>query len=375
MYNKGLVITCVTLCSVIIGLAAYLFLWADDVAYKKAVDANTVESYKEFTIRYTNSEYITDVRKRYAEVAYKEAVITNTEKVYKEYLNTHKNSLYVDSIKPRLEKLVYERVYKGDNIEDCQDFVKDFPNSKYLSSIQKKIDRMEKDFYNKKINISIELVLPNNLTEYNRLFPDGKYSKQVAKKQEDLRDYTAFSSALKNNTKQAFQYYLDDYPKGLYASKARSKIKEFEEFDYYKTNSLSNGAQPYAAYYGRNYSYDYGRAYVEVKASSASDVLVVVRYNNSNGRVAGHTYVKKNNRATIYLLPDYKYQVFFYYGTGWYPKKEMKDGIKGGFLLNESFDKDGSSMYLGYGQGVTYTLTQVVNGNFSTSHSNANEFF
>lgn len=375
MYNKRLVITFATLCGVILSLTAYLLVWADDVAYKKAIDANSIESYKEFLVRYSDSEYVKDVQSRYDKVAYEFAVNINTEKIYKEYLVTHKNSLFIDSVKPRLEELVYQRIVKGNSIEDCVSFVNDYPNSDHLASIKKKLDKMEQDYYKQKVNIAIDKVSFDDLTAYNHLFPNGKYTKKVAAKKDDYRDYKAYENAVGKNTKQSYQQYLSSYPKGLYASRAKAKVKEFEEFDYYKTNSLSNGAQPYSAYYGRNYSYDYGRAYVEVKASSASDVLVVVRYNNSNGRVAGHTYVKKNNRATIYLLPDYKYQVFFYYGTGWYPKKEMASGVKGGFLLNESFDKDGSSMYLGYGEGVTYTLTQVVNGNFSTSHSNANEFF
>ena len=328
MYNKGLVISCATLCGVIIGLVAYLLMWADDVAYKKAIAEDSIIAYKEFTERYPDSEYISDIQTRYDKVAYDMATRINTEKALTDFITAHKSSHYVDSVKPRLEELVYLRVYKGSSIEDCQTFIKDYPNSKYLAAITKKLDKMEQDYYKKKVNIAIDKVSFDDLTAYNRLFPNGKYSKQVAAKQNDYRDYKAYDHAVGLNTKQSYQQYLSSYPKGLFASKAKAKVKEFEEFDYYKTNSLSNGAQPYAAYYGRNYSYDYGRAYVEVKASSGSDVLVIVRYNNSNGRVAGHTYVKRNNRATIYLLPEYNYQVFFYYGTGWYPKKEMKDGIK-----------------------------------------------
>lgn len=375
MNNKGLIITASTLCAVIIGLIMYSALWADDTAYKKAVEQNTVKGYQEFLSRYPNSEFANDIQSRYDEIDYREAVRKNNENAYTKYLQEHPKSIYVDSVKAFVEEFAYDKAIRSSELAVCRKFMDDYPNSVHNQTIQKKIDKMETDYYKSYINIPVENVSRNNLVEYSRLYPNGRYAAQVSAKLNDLNDYEAFQSAKSSNNKYSWQRYIDNHPNGKYVSSARAKIREIEEREYYLNNSLTTGSQPYRSYYGSNYGYDYGRPSIRVNASSYSDVVVIVRYNNSNGRVAGHTYIRAGGSSTIYVLPERRYQVFFYYGKGWYPKKEMSGGVKGGFLTNESFSKDGESMYLDWGQGVTYTLTQQINGNFSTSHSSESEMF
>lgn len=375
MNNKGLFITASSLLVVIIGLIMYIALWADDAAYENALKANTGKAYKEFLTRYPDSEYRLDVQQRYDECDYHEAVNLNTEVAYKKYLENHPKSIYVDSVKSLIEDCVYQKAIASSSLSDCQQFIADYPNSPHVAAIKKKIDKMERDFYQSRINIALEKENKNDLLEYKRLFPKGKYLTQVNRKLEDLTDSDDYISAVRTDTKFAWQQYLTNHPNGNHKAQAQAKIKEYEEIEYYKNYSLANGSQPYRNYYGSNYSYDYGRVSVRVNASSYSDVVVIVHYNNANGRVAGHAYIRKGCSHTIYLLPERRYQVFFYYGKGWYPQKQMSGGVRGGFLADESFAKDDESMYLDYGQSVTYTLTQQVNGNFSTSHSNASEMF
>ncbi len=375
MNNRGLIITASSLLVVIIGLSMYIAWWADDAAYKKAVQANTIREYKAFLNRYPNSEFAADVQKRYDELDYRKARKSHTEGAYNEYLREHPHSLYADSVKIFVDDLAFVRVKASNDVSVCRQYLNEHPNSRHAAAVLKKIDGMEKEYYNSKINIAIDRVYRYDIDEYYRLFPSGKYAQKVAAKSKDLRDYEAYKSAKSSDTKYAWQQYLQNYPDGKYRSQANAKIREYEEREYYLNYSLPNGSQPYSSYYGSNYSYAYGRAYVTVNASSYSDVVVIVRYNNSNGRVAGHTYIRKGCSSTIYLPSERRYQVFFYYGKGWYPKKAMSGGVKGGFLSEESFSKDGESMYLDYGQGVTYTLTRQVNGNFSTSYSSESEMF
>ncbi len=375
MNNKGLVITASLLFAVIIGLIMHLALWADDVAYKNAKVANDTQTYKDFLKQYPESEFADEIRVLYDECAYRDVVRVNTEKAYSEYLKEHPNSQYVDSARSLIEEFVYTRALTTPDASICRAFLDDYPDGEHAKMIQKRLDYLEREYYTKKINIEVDKIVRDNIYGYNRLFPNGKYSSKVSAKLAELNDYEAYTKAKSADTKYAWKSYIQDYPHGKYASIARAKIKEFEERDYYQNNSLSNGAQPYAKYYGSNYSYDWNRAAVKVNASAYSDVVVIVHYNNGQGRVAGHVYVRKGCSSTIYLLPNKTYQVFFYYGKGWYPKKEMSGGIKGGFLSSESFSKDGSSMYLRSGEIVTYTLTQQVNGNFSTSGSSKYEMF
>ena len=104
---------------------------------------------------------------------------------------------------------------------------------------------------------------------------------------------------------------------------------------------------------------------------SGTDVVVLLK---QNGVTKRHAYIPAGRSYTFYI-PNGTWQPFFYYGKGWYPGKEMKSpscaSLKGGFLENEDWDKD-SPQYLD-NHILSYTLTTVVNGNFSTQNSSQSE--
>lgn len=113
---------------------------------------------------------------------------------------------------------------------------------------------------------------------------------------------------------------------------------------------------------------------IKVKAPYNSDVIAIVRCNNHNGKVAGHKYIKAGCSSTIYLKNGYSYQTFFYYGVGWNPEKEMKNGLRGGFVKNESYSKDGISQFLD-NNILKYELIFQEHGNFQAMQSSENEIF
>jgi len=145
--------------------------------------------------------------------------------------------------------------------------------------------------------------------------------------------------------------------------------KEKETYDKYINNSLQTGAMPYFKYYGNNLSCNnYNCSKIIVKSPYNSDVLVIIK-----GREGGnqHAYIRAGNSYT-FEMPNGKYQPFFYYGKGWNPEKEMKNGrIKGGFISDESFGKDDPQSL--DNNILTYELILQRNGNFSTKPSNPDE--
>lgn len=207
-------------------------------------------------------------------------------------------------------------------------------------------------------------------------------------------NHTSEYNQISRNDIKGYEMFISKYPSSIHVADARERIEvareeqrmaaevawlaeEQRRIEYqYGTNSLSNGSQPYSRWYGTNSYYDEYTPHSEiiVNAPYNSDVIAIVRYNNHNGKVAGHKYIKAGNSATIYLCNGAYYQTFFYYGKGWYPDKEMKNGVKGGFVKNEVYSKDGSSSYL-EDNVLTYELTISQHGNFSTSSSNENEIF
>lgn len=207
-------------------------------------------------------------------------------------------------------------------------------------------------------------------------------------------NHTAEFNKIDRNDIAGYEQFIAAYPNSAHVADARQRIavaqenmQRLEELrreeelrrqleERYGSNSLLNGSQPYSAWYGTNKRIDdfTPHSEIKVKAPWNSDVIAIVRYDNHNGNVAGHRYVKAGNTATIYLRNGYNYQTFFYYGKGWYPDKEMKNGVKGGFIKGEAYSKDGSASYL-ENNILTYELTLQTNGNFQTSSSNPGEIF
>lgn len=146
----------------------------------------------------------------------------------------------------------------------------------------------------------------------------------------------------------------------------KSNEPSVEENPYYN-NSLSTGSSPYSSHVGSVT----GESQISVSTSASSncDVVVIVK---SRGRIARNAYIEAGNSYTFYV-PNGTYQVFFYAGKGWNPNKNMPNGLKGGFVANESYSKD-SPVNLEY-QGLTYELILQPNGNFSTQQSSASEIF
>lgn len=141
----------------------------------------------------------------------------------------------------------------------------------------------------------------------------------------------------------------------------------------YANYSLPHGSLPYQRYYGGNSScYSYGCSAISVRAANNSDVVVIIKAQNANGRVVGHAYLRAGNSYT-FELPNGTYQTFFYYGKGWYPEKNMKGGVKGGFLSDEVYSKDNPQTL--YDQELTYSLVLQQHGNFHTKSSSSSEVF
>ena len=160
--------------------------------------------------------------------------------------------------------------------------------------------------------------------------------------------------------------------------KSLEKIGDDVFKNFYKTNSLRTGSTPYAYCYGSNpyCSPPNGYAecsFIDVRASSSSDVIVLVKKNNI---VYSHAYIKAGGYYK-FKLGNGNFQTFFYYGNGWNPNKLMKNAscgkITGGFVSDETVDK--SDIISLRNSSMSYTLYSVANGNFQPKSSNKNEAF
>ena len=146
-----------------------------------------------------------------------------------------------------------------------------------------------------------------------------------------------------------------------------------EQDGLYLNNHFETGDKPYSEFYGGNYVCRRNQcSAIEVTAPENSDMVVIIKRDDENGSVISHAYIRAGCKYT-FDLPNGTFQPFFYYGEGWNPEKEMGNGIKGGFIKNESFSKDSP-------QSITdcvlsYVLQLKRDGNFQTKGSNRSEMF
>lgn len=260
-------------------------------------------------------------------------------------------------VKANQELKAYElALNNSDDIFVLTDYLEQYPDApaEHIAKIQHIYEKTSFDQIEKNPN-------QEKWEEYIKQFPNGHLTEQAIlnlKVYTEERDYNAAVSA---NTEEQYEEFIREYPNGIYFSEVSELLAELRKQKEYLDNSLSNGSQPYAKYYGRNKSEYYGYSRVKVNASKNTDVVVIVHYDNHDGPVAGHIYVQKGKTAEIALPANRSYQVGFYSGNGWYPDKEVKDK-KGGFLRDEYVQMD-DVIYLKSNTEIEYTLALVLHGN------------
>lgn len=179
-------------------------------------------------------------------------------------------------------------------------------------------------------------------------------------------DEARYKEACEVGTLEAYQEFINKHPFSEYVDDAKGKQKEYE---YYAVNRLEHGAKPYSSYYGTNPSY--GSSTIRVIAPKESDVVVIIKDVNSDSKVKAHAYLRAGQSYSFYLSNG-TYQTFFYYGTGWNPKKQQGD-VKGAFVNDEIFSKD-NPVDLDH-DILTYTLQMTPRGNFRPKTSSRGEIF
>jgi hypothetical protein len=227
------------------------------------------------------------------------------------------------------------------------------------------------------------------LAENNRV--ENKYASSVNSLRNQLNANTIdfFNSLLESRRANILVMYTEN--RSYSSSKLGSLIysvneTKFDELAFqamadevfseqWKNNSLNTGAMPYSYCFGSsNYCDDYGCSKISVITGGEDDVLVTIK--NSSGEVVRHGYIIGGSSFT-FNVPDGTYQVFFYSGSGWNPKKFMGTTtcgeLHGGFVSRENVTKDNHITLLS--QKMTYELIRQEGGNLITQPSSKSEAF
>tara|TARA_R110000737_G_scaffold336727_1_gene356401 strand:+ start:12239 stop:13507 length:1269 start_codon:yes stop_codon:yes gene_type:complete len=269
-------------------------------------------------------------------------------------------------------KIGQDKFLKIDILDDCAPYYKEARRYALNEKAISDFDEFLKE-YNRQ----------QNSTKFESERTKAQYRNEIDRLKANLnpKEKSLLEQQLENNTalkmgNNRFTFSGDelgsfDYtiPRWAIDEKILNDAMDIVYTEQYKTNSLKNGAMPYGYCYGYGNT---GPSTITVNTGN-SDVLVMLK--NSNDLVVRHFYVQANNHHSVKINNGY-YNVYFYYGEGWNPKKQMKDAVcgplVGGFIYYEQLSKDPSQLSL-HNDGIEYTLTKVVNGNLQTVPSSINE--
>lgn len=179
--------------------------------------------------------------------------------------------------------------------------------------------------------------------DFREKYPESNYLDKVDQRK-GLLEEPYFLARKKQNTLTAYEEFLFAFPHDKYTAEA-TRLKDSiiywqSEIEKYGKNSLDQGVQPYADHYGspKKPKKD-SNSDIVVVAPISFDVVAIIKEKDENGKVVSHAYVKADSTYT-FTIDNGAYQTFFYIGRGWHPDKQMPNGLKGGFLLFETYSKD-----------------------------------
>lgn len=291
------------------------------------------------------------------------------------------------------EELFWERAVKVNTPSAYESFLKDFPDGSHRYEAQDSIDvrRVDQLMGRKPYPDLVSIIEDSHssiskkraisyldeyydwkkrsnqvadyklLKAYVKYRADGPYYDEARAILLPIEDDEEYALAIKLLTKESLTSYLERFPGGRHVKEAQAYLKYW---DY----SLKSGSKPYSYKYGQGES---GYTMIRVNASPNNDVVLIAKHHD-NKRVANHVYVRKNETGDIYL-PSGTYMVYFYSGRGWNPHKILANGLRGGFIHNESWGKDDTPVEITIFAGREYTLKEVINGNFHMDPSSLEE--
>ena len=110
--------------------------------YKKACQANTIDSYQGFLTKYPDSEYSKDIKERLINLEYEQVKDETQPEPLKEFLKKYPDNQYSEQIKPKIENLEFAIVEKSNSVLAYARFVEQHPEGEIAISAKDKINEL-----------------------------------------------------------------------------------------------------------------------------------------------------------------------------------------------------------------------------------------
>ena len=189
---------------------------ADDLAWVKALETDTVEGYRAYLAAFPNGRHVEDAQRllnEFDEEAWKLADERDTIQGYEDYLESWPEGLHATEARDRIAKIKAEEEARRKNAQEAarqeaaawktaaeantipsyEGYLSKFPTGKNAPEAQTRIERLRAD---------------------------------EARRQASAADETAWRAATATNTADAYQQYLTSYPQGAHVPEAIAKLEE-----------------------------------------------------------------------------------------------------------------------------------------------------
>jgi len=154
------------------------------------------------------------------EALWEDVKIKNTVENYQKYLSCYPKGIHTDearSVLASLEEKFWEAIRCDLTKEGLENYVKSFPEGRHVEECKKLLEDLPYLEVKKKDTKQAYL-------DYMQTNP-GKHEEEVLKRIEEIDDESDWKTACSNNTKDAYDIYLEKHPRGKHRDDAISKIK------------------------------------------------------------------------------------------------------------------------------------------------------
>ncbi len=149
--------------------------------YKKACQANTIDSYQEFLTKYPDSEYSKDIKERLINLEYEQVKDETQPEPLKEFIKKYPDNQYSEQIKPKIENLEFAIAEKSNSVLAYARFVEQHPEGELASSAKDKI----KELITKTI-----IIIRSESGNYKVLFLESGTLQEISISGHKLTDYS-----------------------------------------------------------------------------------------------------------------------------------------------------------------------------------------
>ncbi len=117
----------------------FLFIGCADVAYKKAIDTNSIEAYNQFISKYPDSEFAPQAKERSEELYWQQMKKQNLIISYESYLEKYPSGKYAKAAEVKIEDVVWDSSKTNQNYEE---YLQRYPAGKYAKEGKKRIEEI-----------------------------------------------------------------------------------------------------------------------------------------------------------------------------------------------------------------------------------------